>query len=84
LQAVAVIIGSEIALLCIAVHYQEGIKTNANKCGLSLKFSSVEKSMLSARQPLIFSPKLCVLICALLCDSSLLIVSAEDNYLFSL
>jgi len=36
------IIGSELALLCIAVHYQEGIKINVNKCGRFLKFSSVE------------------------------------------
>jgi len=34
---------SEIALLCIAVHYQEGIKFYVNKCGLSLTSSSVEK-----------------------------------------
>jgi len=25
------------------VHYQTGIKINVNKCGLFLKFSSVEK-----------------------------------------
>jgi len=37
-----VVIRSEIALLCTAVHYQEGIKIIANKCGLFLKFSSVE------------------------------------------
>jgi len=36
-------IGSELALLCIAVRYQEGIKINVNKCGLFLKFSSVDK-----------------------------------------
>jgi len=36
-------IGTELALLCVAVHYQEGIKINVNKCGLFLKFSSVEK-----------------------------------------
>jgi len=36
-------IGSELALLCIAVHYQEGTKIIVNKCGLFLKFSSVEK-----------------------------------------
>jgi len=35
-------IGSELALHCIAVHHQEGIKINANKCGLFLKFSTVE------------------------------------------
>jgi len=34
---------SELALLCIAVHYQEGIKISVKKCGLFLKFSSVEK-----------------------------------------
>jgi len=36
-------IGSELALFALAVHYQEGIKISANKCGLLLKFSSVEK-----------------------------------------
>jgi len=46
-----VIIGSELALLCTAVHYQEGIEIIANKCGLFLKFSSVEKSMFSERHP---------------------------------
>jgi len=35
--------------------------------------------MFSAGQPLIFSPKFCVVNCALLCDSSLLIVSAKDK-----
>jgi len=39
----AVQIGSQLALLCIAVHYQEGVNINANKCVLFLKFSSVEK-----------------------------------------
>jgi len=39
----AVQIGSELALLCIAAHYQEGVNINANKCVLFLKFSSVEK-----------------------------------------
>jgi len=37
------IICSELTLLCIAVHYQESIKSNVNICGLFLKFSSVEK-----------------------------------------
>jgi len=37
------IIGSELTLLCLAVHYQESIKSNVNICGLFLKFSSVEK-----------------------------------------
>jgi len=37
--------GSEMALLHIAVHYQEGIKINVNKCGLFLKFSSLEKNL---------------------------------------
>jgi len=36
-------IGSELALLCVGGHYQEGIKINVNKCGLFLKFSSVGK-----------------------------------------
>jgi len=36
-------VGSELALLCIAAHYQGGIKINENKCGLFLKFSSLEK-----------------------------------------
>ena len=36
-------VGSELALLCIAAHYQEGIKINENKCRLFLKFSSLEK-----------------------------------------
>jgi len=37
-----VIISRELTLLYIAVHYQESIKINVNKCGL-LKISSVEK-----------------------------------------
>jgi len=37
-----VITGSELALLCTAVHYEEGVKINVNKFGLFLKFSSVE------------------------------------------
>jgi len=36
-------IGSELALLCIAVPYQDGIKINVKKCGPFLKFSFVEK-----------------------------------------
>jgi len=44
------VIASEMALLRIAVHYQEGIKINVHKCGLFLKFSSLQKkSMFSAR-----------------------------------
>jgi len=46
--------GSELAFLCIAIHYQDGIKISVNKCGLSLRFSSVEKNLFSARQPVIF------------------------------
>jgi len=29
----------------IAVHYQEDIKNNVNKCGLFVKFSFVEKNV---------------------------------------
>jgi len=65
-------------LFYIAEHYQEGIRINANKCGLFLKFSSVEKHLFSVQQPILFTPKLCMLNCALLCDSSLLI-SAKDK-----
>jgi len=36
-------IGSGLALFCAAVHYQEDIKISVNKCGLFLKFTSVEK-----------------------------------------
>jgi len=42
-------IGSELTLLCVAIHYQQGTKMNVNKCGLFLKFSSVEKSMFQTR-----------------------------------
>jgi len=62
----------------MAVHNQEGIKVDANKCGL-FKFSSVDKNLFSAQQPISFSPKLCRLNCALLCDSSPLIMSAKDK-----
>jgi len=37
------------------------------------------KNMFSPRQPVIFSPKLSVLIFALLCDSSLLNINAKDK-----
>jgi len=37
----------ELALLCTAVHHQEGIKINVNKCGLFLKFSFLEKDICS-------------------------------------
>jgi len=39
--------------------------------------------MLSAQSPVLFSPKLCSLNCALVCDSSLLFVSAKDKKVFS-
>jgi len=49
-------IGTELALLGVAVHCQEGIKINVKKCGLSLKFSSVEKIyVFSSVTSLIFS-----------------------------
>jgi len=77
----AIQIGSELALHCIAVHYQEGIEINANKCGLFLKFSSVEKICFQHDNQSYFLLYflLSVLNCALLCDSSLLIVSAKDK-----
>jgi len=42
-------IGRELALLCIAVHFQEGIKISVNKCELFLKSTSVEKDLFSAQ-----------------------------------
>jgi len=49
-------IGSELALVCIPGHYQEGIKINVNKCGFLLKFSFVEKIyVFSTVTSLIFS-----------------------------
>jgi len=39
--------GSELALLCVAVHYQERIKINVNKCVLSW-LPSVEKIYVSS------------------------------------
>jgi len=63
------------------VRYQEGIKINVSKRGLFLKFSSVEKNLCSqlGKTSVLFSPKLSVLNCASLCDSSLLIMSAKDK-----
>jgi len=47
---------SGLALICIAVHYQQGIKISVNKCGLFLKFSSMEKIyVFSTVTSLIFS-----------------------------
>ena len=64
----------------MAVHFQEDIECSVNKCGLFLKFSSVETNlMFSARQPGLFSPKLFRINCALLCDSSLFIMSSQDK-----
>jgi len=49
-------IGTELPLLCVAVHHQEGIKFNVKKCGVFLKFSSVEKIyVFSTVTSLIFS-----------------------------
>ena len=46
----------ELALLWIAIYYHEGIKINVKKCGLFLKFSSVEKIyVFSTVTSLIFS-----------------------------
>jgi len=39
--------------------------------------------MFSVQQPVLFTPKLCRLNCALLCDSSLLIMSAKKTEVFS-
>jgi len=67
---------NELALPCTAIHYQESIKIHANECGLYLKFSSVEKiHAFSAVTSLIFYAL--QVNCALLCDSSLLIMSAK-------
>ena len=54
-------------MLCIAVHYQEGIKINVNKCGLFLTFTSVEQIYLFSTVTigLSFSSELCRLNCAL-------------------
>jgi len=47
-----------------------------------LKFSSVEQICFQhSKESVLFSPKLSVLNCALLCDSSLLIMSAKDKKL---
>ena len=62
------------------MHYQEGIKINVNKCGLMLKFLSVEKiCVFNTLARLIFSYKLFVLNFALLCDSSLVVMSEKDK-----
>ena len=67
-------------MLRIAIHHEQGIKFNVNKCGLFLKFSSVEKICFQHnKNQVLFSPKLCRLNCALLCDSSPLVMSAEDK-----
>jgi len=69
-------IGSELALHCIAVHYQEGIKINANKSGLFLFICGKIICFQHGNQSYF---RLSVLNYALLCDSSLLIMSGKDK-----
>ena len=72
-----VITASELALLCIVVHYQEGIKSSVNKCGLFSKFSSVAKNLCFQHGNQSYF--LLSFFCLLLCDSSLLIMDAKNK-----
>jgi len=72
-----VITASELALLCIVMHYQEGIKSSVNKCGLSSKFSSVAKNLCIQHCNQYYF--ILSFFCALLCDSSLLIIDAKNK-----
>jgi len=75
-----VIIGSALALLCMAVHFQDGMKMQFKQAWTFLEvFICANKFYVFSMVTSLFSSKLCRSNCALLCDPSLLMMRAKDK-----
>ena len=61
------------------IHLQKGIKMQCKEMWAFLEVFISGKKLFPAPQPVLFSPKLCRLNCALLCDSTLPIMIAKDK-----